>query len=35
MAGIKLTLYDLLCHTVRQFAPTSGGDGFVWYSKDR
>ena len=28
MAGIQLTLHGILCHTVRQFAPTSGGDGF-------
>ena len=32
MTRILLTLHSFLCHTVRQLAPTSGGDGFAWHS---
>ena len=30
MTGILLTLHGILCHTVRRFAPATGGEAFHW-----
>ena len=31
MTVFRLTIHNLLCHTVRQLTQTFGGEGFAWH----